>query len=369
MADNLRLVPLSHVKEDYILGKTIYDGQGRVLLMKGVFLRSSLVQKLKELGYSSVYINDGLSIGEIEDIIKPQIRQKAVSTLSKVISDMAKLSEEKPDESTAKILKEKTYKNVDNLRDISSEIVNELMVRKDVMVNLVDIKSSDNFTYAHSVNVAVLSLVLGISLSLNRYELYDLALGALLHDIGIIFVPKEIARRRKSLNDEELTKYKLHTSKGYEHLGKIKSVKPVVKVIVLQHHEQVDGKGYPLGFGGSKINKLVKIVSIADSYDILTSSVDNEVPVPPHEALEYMMGDGGQKFDFDMVSEFIKKIVPYPVGTMVRLSSNDIGIVNHVNTDFPWRPTVTIVKGGKLNNTINLLEAQNITILGIQYSF
>ncbi|MHB1392308.1 MAG: HD-GYP domain-containing protein [Clostridia bacterium] len=363
------MVPLSHVKEDYILGKTIYDDQGRVLLMRGVLLRISLVQKLKELGYSSVYIYDGLSTGEIEDILKPQIRQKAVSTLYKTISDMVRLSEEKADENTAKKLKKKTYKNIETLRDVSSEIVNELMVRKDVMVNLADIKTSDNFTYAHSVNVAVLSLVLGISLGLNRYELNDLALGALLHDIGIIFTPKEIARRRKALNDKELKQYKLHTQKGYEHLGTIMSVKPVVKIIALQHHEQINGGGYPLEFDGSKINKLAKIVAIADSYDILTSNVDDETPVPPHEALEYMMGNGGQKFEIDMVNEFIKKIVPYPVGTMVKLSNNEIGIVSDVNADFPWRPTVTIVKDDKLNNSINLLEAKNITILGVQYSF
>jgi hypothetical protein len=91
-----------------------------------VFLRSSLVQKLKELGYSSVYINDGLSTGEIEDIIKPQIRQKAVSTLNKIISDMAKLSEENLNKNTINVLKEKTYKNVDTLRAVSGETVNEL---------------------------------------------------------------------------------------------------------------------------------------------------------------------------------------------------------------------------------------------------
>lgn len=365
----MRIVPLSHVKEDYILGKTIYDDQGRVLLMKGVYLKSGLVQRLKELGYSSVYIKDGLSTGEIDDIVKPQIRQKAVSTLSKIISDLTKLSEAENDEKKLKGLKEKTYKNVDTLKNVSYEIVNELMARKDVMVNLVDIKSSDNFTYAHSVNVAVLSLVLGISLSLNKYELYDLALGALLHDIGVIFVPKEIARRRKVLNDEELEQYKLHTSKGYEHLGKIVTIKPSVKIVALQHHEQTDGKGYPLGFDGSKINKFAKIVTIADSYDILTSSVDDEVPVPPHEALEYMMSYGGLKFDTNMVKEFIKKIVPFPVGTIVKLSSNDIGIVKDVNPDFPWRPTVTMIKDGKLNDTINLIKAKNITILGVQYTF
>lgn len=364
----MRVVPLSHVKDDYRLAKTIYDDQGRVLLVKGVYLKSGLVNRLSELGYSYIYITDSLSTEEIDDIIKPQRRQKAIGTLGRFMDDMAKLNDEKTDKNSSRIYMDRMYKNVEVLKDVSTEIVNELMMQKDVMVSLVDIKSSDNFTYTHSVNVALLSLVLGIALSLNRYELYDLALGALLHDVGIILTPKEIARKRKALNDEESKQYELHTSKGYEYLGKLASIKPVVKVIALQHHEQLNGGGYPLGLDGMRINKFAKIIAIADSYDILTSSIDGEVPVPPHEALEYLMGDGGLKFDRDMVHQFIKRIVPYPVGTMVKLSSDEIGIVSSVNTDFPWRPTVTLVKDGRLDRSINLLEAKNLTIAGIQYA-
>jgi len=365
----LRLVPLSHVKEDNILGKTIYDSQGRVLLSRGVLLKCALVKKLKELGYNSVYIDDHLCTTEIEDIIKPQIRQKAISTLGKMISDMAGLSEEKVNVKTEKLLQKRVYKSAEDLRKVSEEIVNELMARKDIMVNLVDIKSSDNFTYPHSVNVAILSLILGISLGLNRFELNDLALGALLHDIGVIFLPKEVSKRRKAADGKELTQYRLHTNKGYVHIGRIKSLKPIIKIIALQHHEQINGEGYPLGLRDKEINKLAKIVAIADSYDIITSSVNGEVPVPPHEALEYMMGDGGQRFDPVLVNEFIKKIVPYPVGTIVKLSNNEVGIVSAVNNDFPWRPRVTVLKDGKQDYTIDLIHVSNITIKGILYSF
>lgn len=364
----MRLVPLSNVKDDYKLGKTIYDDQGRVLLVKGVYLKDGLVNRLRELGYSYIYVTDSLSTGEIDDIIKPQKRQKVAGTLSRLMDDMVKLNDEETEKNTTRVYVERMYKNVEVLKDVSSEIVNELMMQKDVMVSLVDIKSTDNFTYTHSVNVALLSLVLGIALSLTRYELYDLALGALLHDVGIILTPKEIARKRKALNDEESKQFELHTRKGYEYLGKLVSIKPVVKVIALEHHEQINGGGYPLGIDGMRINRLAKIIAIADSYDILTSSINGEVPLPPHEALEYLMGDGGTKFDTDMVNQFIKRIVPYPVGTMVKLSSNETGIVSSVDNNFPWRPTVTIIKEGRLDRSINLLEAKNITIVGIQYA-
>lgn len=365
----MRLVPLSHVKEDDILGKTIYDSQGRVLLSRGVLLKCTLVKKLKELGYNWVYIDDNLFTTEIEDIIKPQIRQKAVSTLGKMMSDMVELSEENVNVRAEKLLQKRVYKGAEELRRVSEEIVNELIAQKDIMVNLVDIKSSDNFTYPHSVNVAILSLILGISLGLNRYELNDLALGALLHDIGVIFLPKGISKMRKVADDKELSQYKLHTNMGYVHIGKIKSLKPVIKIIALQHHEQINGEGYPLGLTDKEINKFAKIVAIADSYDIITSSVNGEIPVPPHEALEYMMGDGGQRFDPFLVNEFIKKIVPYPVGTIVKLSNNEVGIVNAVNNDFPWRPKVIVLKDGKPDYTIDLIHVNNITIKEMLYSF
>ncbi|MFZ5967113.1 MAG: HD-GYP domain-containing protein [Bacillota bacterium] len=360
----MRLIPMDFVREDHVLAKTIYDDQNRVLLMRGIRLKSSLVSKLKEMGYHSIYINDEYSTDYIEDIIKPQLRQKAMVTLKSILSTTSLWTDENKKKAEVRMLKDKTYKDMAALKDVTKEIVDELVISKDVMVSLVDLKSRNSFLFSHSVNVAILSLVLGVSMGLNKNELNDLALGALLHDVGMISVPQEIVDKGLNLNESEWSIYRQHTRKGYEYLGQLVNMDAHVKIIALEHHEQMDGKGYPLGLRDVQIHKLSKIVAVTDAYDLLTSS---NPMVSPSEALEYIMGNCGSKFDLEIVKNFLKKIVPYPIGMIVKLSSGDVCIVTAINADFPLRPVLKVIKGSKQNQEINLVHEQGITISGIQY--
>lgn len=369
----MRLVPTNCVKEGSYLARAMYDLEGRVLLTKGVKLTEKVLNKVEMNGILSIYINDEYSDNEIEDIIKPELRQKAIKALKESFDSFTKYFEPAQNASNKLLSKDASrlkYDYVDKLNDIVNEIIDEIMSKKNITINLVDIKSMDNYTYEHSVNVIVLSLIIGLELNYTKNKLHNLAIGSMLHDIGKVFVPKEILLKKGKLTDSEFNIIKEHPLKGFEYLKDEPGISPTSRIIILQHHERVDGTGYPEGISGDKIHEFPRIVSIADVYDALTSDRPYRRGMPPNDALEYIMGAADRYFDFKMVNAFLKRIVPYPVGTLIRLSNEDIGVIEEINQDYPLRPKVRIVWSNRLEEVskfIDLMDTNNLVIMGVQY--
>jgi HD-GYP domain-containing protein (c-di-GMP phosphodiesterase class II) len=366
----MRFVPINSVKEGSYLAKTIFDDNDRILLKKGVRLTENLISRIKNNGIYSVYINDDFSDNEIEDIIKPELRIKAIKAVKETFKNFLnynKYLDKRSFNAKEKEMIKQREKYIKTIGEISETIIDEVLSKKDIMINLVDIKSADNYTYQHSVNVAILSLVLGIELQLSKHELYDLCIGAMLHDLGKVLIPEEILNKPGKLDEDEFELIKNHTTKGYEYLKNSLDISAPARVIVLQHHERVNTEGYPNNLSGDKINKLAKIVAIADVYDALTSDRPYRRALPPNEALELIMGSGGTHFDYDMVKVFATKIVPYPIGTLVKLSSGNVAVVEEVYPDFPLRPKVKVITRKNENVYIDLMNQINITIEGVEY--
>lgn len=369
----MRPIPVNCIKEGSILAQALYDKDGRILLHKGVELNDSLLKKIDDNGISMIYIQDEYSTNEIEDIIEPKIRVAAVNALRETFTSFEKNHQQlqgKVNSVKERQLLKQRDDYFQNLNGLAKNIVDEISSAKNVLVSLVDIKSMDNYTYEHSVNVTVLSLVLGAELRLSKNDLYDLAIGAMLHDIGKAFLPKDILLKKEKLTDEEYALAKEHTTRGYNYLKELYSIPGPARIIALQHHERVDGAGYPSGMMGSKISKLAKIIAITDTYDAMTSDKPYKKAVPPQEAIEYIMGSAGTHFDFDLAQTFVRKVVPYPVGTLVRLSNGDYGVVEEVIPNFPLRPKVKVIRQTAVSVEmieIDLLKETNLVIEGIQY--
>lgn len=365
----MRLVPISSVREGSELAKTIFDFQGRVLLSKGVVLKASLIKRISSNGIMSVYINDEYSDNEIEDVIKPQLRQKAISLMKESFNKLSDIGTGKI--SNSKQASTMASKYLDGIHNVIESFINDLFSQKEIMIKMVDIKSMDNYTYQHCVNVAVLSLIVGIDLKYNKEKLIHLATGAILHDLGKTYIPKEILMKGGKLSDREFESIKLHSEKGYEYLKDNMYVNSISRVVALQHHERVDGTGYPSGIMGDEINECAKIVAVADVYDALTSDRPYRPGLPPSEALEYIMGASGTHFDYNVAQAFVRRVVPYPEGTMVKLSNGDIAVVDEINPKFSLRPKVKVIRQNSLpvnNVLLDLYELNNITIIGVQYS-
>ena len=365
----MRLVPVNCIKSGSYLSKSIYDTKGRVLLAKGVSLTPLILQRVRCHGFLSLYIQDEYSEEEIEDVIRPELRQKAIFTVKNYFGFFkhpleVSINTPKKDDDASR----REY--LQSLRDIAESIVEEILEQKNVLINLVDIKSMDNYTYAHCVNVAILSLVMGIELGFNRKQLMDLAVGAMLHDVGKIFIPTEVLNKKGKLDDREFQLIKEHPEKGYEYLKDIYEISSLSRAIVIQHHEKVDGSGYPRGLKNNEIHSYAKLVAIADVYDALTSDRPYRRGLSPNEALEYIMGAVDKEFDYTIVKAFMRKIVPYPVGALVKLSNGCIAAVVENNHYLPMRPVVRVILGDSQyakDDIIDLYRNYSIVIDGIQY--
>lgn len=371
----MRLIPIECVKEDTYLARTIYDNNGRILLKEGTKLSNNLIEKIKALKIYSLYIIDEYSDKEIIDIISPELRQKSVKLVKDIFgnADSMKLANVEfcslnKKETFSDLKKKEEYFNT--LKDLSEDLCKNILANKDISVGLVDIKNMDNYTYQHSVNVATLSVVLGVGIALPKEKLIDLCVGALLHDIGKVFVGKNIIQKPAGLTDEEFNIIKLHPQLGYDYIKNIPNIKTACKMVVLQHHERIDGTGYPNALVDEDINLLARIVSIADVYDALTSDRPYKRAMCPNDAFEFILSKAGTMFDFNLTKIFSRIMVPYPEGTLVKLSDNSIATVTKTHPLYPLRPSVKIVKcdNPELQNIIvDLSESLSLVIQGIEY--
>lgn len=253
---------------------------------------------------------------------------------------------------------------------MSEDLIENVLNNKNVLIPLVDIRSMDNYVYSHSVNVAVLSLVLGIALKLTKRNLQYLCTGALLHDVGKTFIPTEILTKEEEFTPEEVEVLKQHSLLGYKYLSDSYNLSAHSKLIALQHHERIDGLGYPNNSHGDEISILSKIVSIADTYDTLSAGRTNEKAMFPSDVLEYLMSNAGKAFDYDIVNTFCKIVIPFSQGTIVELSNGDIAVVKETFPGFPLRPIVKILQSSRVNTIdeeINLITHASTVITSIRY--
>ncbi len=333
----MRWVSLRFVKPHMRLAKTIFSSDGRVLLAAGVELNERYIQRLKELGIHGAYIEDGITEDiVVEDVISDRTRIEAIHTIRNIMEEID--IEKCVDEEAKKRVK------IDIARNTVSKILDDLSLNRDLIVSLLDLRTYNDYTFAHSVNVTILSLVLGVALSLNELEIKDLGIGSLLHDIGMARIPKKIYLKPGPLTKREYETVKEHTKIGFELLRWNQDISLVAAHMAYQHHERMNGTGYPRGLSGERIHRFAQIAMVADVYDALTSERSYRKRVLPHEAVEYLMGGAGTLFSLRVVEAFVKHVAIYPIGVMVRLNTGEKGVVARINKPLLARPVIKIIQ-------------------------
>lgn len=347
----MRKILVGKVKEGMVLGRTLYSYDGNILLNAGIVLKNSYISKLSDLGIREVYVEDEISRDIVlNDVISEETRFEARISIKNAMDSIR-------------------YGNsldVKPIRNSVCKMIDELMDVKDTMVNLQDLKSNDLYTFSHSVNVCVLSLITGISMKFDEEKLRELGIGAMLHDVGKIRIPSEILNKPESLTAEEFNIVKKHTSYGYELLKKSMVLSTYASYIALTHHERYDGEGYPLGLRGEEIHEFARIVSVADVYDAITSDRVYKKRININEAVEFLIGMGDHQFDYNIVRNFIEHITIYPPGTCVLLNEGEKAIVVDVNKRYPNRPIIRILvdrEGQMLREPIEMDLTTNNTLL------
>jgi len=360
----MEMVPINFIKEGDILASNIYNYNGDLLVFKETKINKKILERLKCWNHTILPIKRSPLTECTTKIIEITTKNKALYAINNIFNIFHEYIDDTCEAITEEI-KERTKEKINELQNITHEIVNNIINKRHVMLNLENIKKSDNYTFEHSINTATIALVLGIGYGLNKEQLYDLTLGTMLHDIGKVFIPRKILNKKGKLNEEEFEVIKGHTVKGFNLLKSSTNLKEAAISISLNHHERVDGNGYPKALKGDEIDILSRLAAIADVYDALVSDRPYREGLSPSEAVEFILASGEKHFSIDIVKVFVERVIPFPINSVVKLSNNSIGIVESLNPKFPLRPIVKIIRENRESvkpYLCNLLNNRTIVI-------
>lgn len=327
----MRYISMENAEPGMVVGKSVYNEQGHVLVNYRVTLTEKLIERMRAKGLPGLYIDDALSEDiTIEELISDNLEVKATKALKKI--------------------------DIDAALDVAGEITDELSTDGEISVNLVSLRTNSDYTYKHSVNVAILSVLMGIGIGLKKSMLKELAAAGLLHDIGKINIPVETMDKPGPLTEEEYELIKKHTEFGYDKLKDNISISSKTKMGVYMHHENLNGTGYPMGLRGDQIYMFAKIIHIADVYDAITSERVYKRAQSPGEAIEFLMKNAGTMFQPEYVRAFMTYIPVYPKGRNVVLSNGKIAVVVENRQHNTLYPVVRLLENGE---TIDLSENED----------
>ncbi|WP_240417923.1 HD-GYP domain-containing protein [Paenibacillus periandrae] len=316
----MRYVHIDNVEPGEYLGRTIFSGNGAVLLSDGVQLTVYMINTLNRIGVTMIYIKDPLFEDiEIIDIVSEETKRAVMQRMGQTFDS---------------IRSGKDF-NTRNMNVSIDNLLDEIMKNKDVLVQLSDIRTKDNEMYVHALNVSMMSALIGIQMEMPMNQLRELVIGAMLHDIGKV----ELITDDTS---EDLKKH--HTWRGFELLKNKRELSLLIAHVAFQHHEKMNGSGLPREMQGDQIHLYARIVAVANTYDNLLFDLSLGRRMMPHEACEHMMVLAGEELDREIVIQFLRTISVYPTGTSVKLSSKETGVVVGQHRGLPGRPVVRVVK-------------------------
>jgi len=358
------MVHIDYITPGMVVGEDVPAIEGNIpLVRKSTVLSSDIISLMRKNNVRFAFISadktpvkrsggDASPSRVHMPVLKPTInkalRQDAVNSIEALFAD-ASIGISDIHDSTATVLK--------NIDGIVERLLNSLDGQS--IVSIMNLKSYDDYTYHHSLSVAVLSVAIAQQMGFSKEDLQRIGRSAIMHDVGKIAVPIEIINKPSRLAPDEFSTIKNHSASGHDYLvGAIKD--PDVLAGVLYHHERFDGSGYPTGVRGQDIHLWGRIISVADVYDALTSKRAYRNPVPPGDAIEYLMGSVGKDFDYDIVESFLKKVDIYPVGCIVQLSNGKTAVV--YNNENSLRPVVRVLPTGEILDLYRDRICRNIVI-------
>lgn len=326
-------VPIKHLKPGMIVAQDVNYGMSFFsLIVNGQTLTTDSILKLEKYNIPGVYIQSKLLNGvKVDEFIDSEFKQKTIKSLKKVYVEFK----------TQKIINMSTLRQ---FSDLAQKLIMHALSKDECLINIIDLKDYDTYTYTHSMYVGILSALMGIRMGYPHSTLTELTMCGLLHDTGKLDVPLEIINKPSSLTKEEFELIKAHPDNAVTRLSPCQSVLPGVLAGIRSHHEKYNGTGYPLGLAGNKIPLYGRILALADVYDALTSQRSYRQALSSSETIEYMMGCADTHFDHELLQTFLRTVAAYPVGTIVTLSNGFMGVVISNSPDNCLRPKIRLFK-------------------------
>ena len=324
---------------------------GRIKIKNQGWVKTQVgIDKLKKAGILEVEIDPDKTLTKsVPEKEPPQTSTvvKKRDPWQKVHSSEQEMGKAKKLYDEAKTLQVKAFKDIKAGRDIdiapfrelASGFMDSVFRNQDALACLTQMRQKDAYLLEHSINVSILMGIFAKHLGIDKEIIVELTTGALLHDIGKIKIPDEVLNKPGRFTDDEFKIMKMHSLFSKEILEE-SGLTGVAVDIAGMHHERLDGKGYPFGKKGDEISLYVRMASIVDVYDALTAERVYKAGMEPIKAFKILKDGCPDSFDGELLTKFIQCIGIHPVGTLVRLSSQKVGLVTESNPATPLKPTV-----------------------------
>ncbi|MEN6390052.1 MAG: HD domain-containing phosphohydrolase [Syntrophomonas sp.] len=323
----MRRVPVEDLQPGMVVARTVMGFTGRALLTENTSLTDNYIARLGKIGIGSVYIKDGLGDGQVPELVSEAVLFSVTNNLN----------------SSLKTFTADNSINVTSFKKSVKLLLENILNNPSVLIQLEDIRSFSDYVFTHSINVAVYSIMTGISLGYSESSLADLGLGALLHDIGMLTLDAQFLTDPEALSIVERDKIKLHPELGFNLLRQHREISTLSAHIAYQHHERVDGKGYPRCLNGSQILDYAKIVAVTDTFDAVISDRPHRTGCTTTDAMVVIKKLSGTHFDPVFVEAFASNVALYPVGSVLKLNTGHLAVVTSVNRFNSDRPRISMI--------------------------
>lgn len=318
-------INISNLKPGVKLGKDIYTYDGQLLLSKGIVINREHLDSFARRSISEVYL------------IEVAPRMKAEKKFEDIFSETLHLIK-----TTILELKLGEEVHFEELIKAIDELLELVYDETDLFRQMRRMKELDEYLYTHSINVALLAILIGRWMKYDKSILKELGLAGILHDIGKVFISEDILNKPGKLSEEEFEEVKKHSLYAYNILSEQENISNNVANAVLHHHEKSDGSGYPMGIKMTQSNFYASVIAVADVFDALTSNRSYCNKFSPYKAVEILWEESFGKLDPKVAKVFYDKITNFYVGNEVLLSNNERGVVVYIEPSQPTRPVVMV---------------------------
>ncbi|MGQ9628734.1 MAG: HD domain-containing phosphohydrolase [bacterium] len=331
-----REITLAQAREGMVLAQPIQK-DGKVLMEAGTTLGRAQISRLKEWGVPALVVR------------VPTKEERAAPTPLQERERAKQESKEVHDE--AMVVVKDTINAIVNGREVDgksaseavSRLVDETLENKEMLIGLTSIKSMDNYLFAHSVNVCVFALITGTALGYTKGDLMELGTGALLHDIGMTRIPREIIDKTTPLSEEEMDRIRGHVEYGIEIVDSMGGMGESIKRAIREHHERENGSGYVRGLKGEDVHEFAKILGVVDVFEALTAPRAYRDRLLSYDAMRTVLSLSVELFDKRIVRAFLENVAIYPVNSMVELNTGEVAVVVGTNEKVPFRPVIKLI--------------------------
>ncbi len=361
-----RFISTRALKQEMVIDQAIIDRSGRVLIARKTVLDDFLIEALQKMNINGIYIREGEEDPETEGNI--EISPEVQITIEKLtVADRSKvqLSEsvkKRVSEGIKFLYNDTSAPNfIDTAANVTTSLASSIMENEAVALNIDALKFSDEYTFQHSVDVATIAMLIAKNSNMSEAEIQKIGMAGLLHDMGKSKIPNEILNKAGKLTEEEFAIMKNHSVFGYQILKDKGGIPQEVLMGVLQHHEKLNGRGYPMGVAAEKIFPCAKILAIADIYDALVTERPYKKAFSQQDAIE-MIISMADELDITYMRNFLGIVILYPVNSIVTLSNGEKAKVLKNNPQYPLRPKVVGLRTGKVYDLSEDIKCASLII-------